>query len=157
MGAILKGGPMAKLDKLSFKGFTLIELMLVVAIISLLAAISLPKFANMVIKAKEAAVRGKMGTLRSAISIYYADNEGRFPNFGSNNNILAGKYLNEVPAISIPTQPSHVEGRYVSAQTMGQDWPNVGNRYVWRYNSGTGHVHVWCSHTDSGGRYWSLW
>ncbi|HND64395.1 MAG TPA: prepilin-type N-terminal cleavage/methylation domain-containing protein, partial [Elusimicrobiota bacterium] len=57
-------------------GFTLIELMLVVAIIGLLAAIAVPKFANLVIKAKEASTRGKLGTVRSALSIYYADNEG---------------------------------------------------------------------------------
>jgi prepilin-type N-terminal cleavage/methylation domain-containing protein len=143
--------------KLFNRGFTLIELMLVVAILSMLAAIAIPKFANMVIKAKEAAVRGKLGTLRSGVSIYYADNEGRFPNFGSNNNILANKYLDEVPSISIPTQPSHVEGRYVSAQSLGLDWPNMGNRYVWKYDGSTGDVRVWCTHTDSNGTKWSLW
>ncbi|HND63455.1 MAG TPA: prepilin-type N-terminal cleavage/methylation domain-containing protein, partial [Elusimicrobiota bacterium] len=58
------------------RGFTLIELMLVVAIIGLLAAIAIPKFANLVVKAKEASVRGKIGSVRSAMSIYYADNEG---------------------------------------------------------------------------------
>lgn len=58
-------------------GFTLIELMLVVAIIGLLAAIAVPKFAKMVIKAKEASTRGKLGSVRSALSIYYADNVGR--------------------------------------------------------------------------------
>ena len=53
--------------------------MLVVAIIGLLAAIAIPKFANLVVKAKEASIKGKLGTLRSAISIYYADNEGIYP------------------------------------------------------------------------------
>jgi prepilin-type N-terminal cleavage/methylation domain-containing protein len=51
-------------------GFTLIELMLVVAIIGLLAAIALPKFADLVRKAREAALRGKTGAIRSAISNY---------------------------------------------------------------------------------------
>ncbi len=60
-------------------GFTLIELMLVVAIIGLLAAIAIPKFGNLVIKAREASVKGALGTLRSAISIYYANNEGQYP------------------------------------------------------------------------------
>ncbi|MBK7546276.1 MAG: prepilin-type N-terminal cleavage/methylation domain-containing protein [Elusimicrobia bacterium] len=60
-------------------GFTLIELMLVVAIIGLLASIAIPKFGKLIIRSKEAAVKGKLGSLRSAISIYYAENEGEFP------------------------------------------------------------------------------
>ena len=60
-------------------GFTLIELMIVVAIIGILSAIAVPKFGNLVRKAKEAAVKGGLGALRSAISIYYADTEGTFP------------------------------------------------------------------------------
>ena len=57
-------------------GFTLIELMIVVAIIGLLAAIALPKFANLVTKAREATIKGKLGSLRSALSLYYADTAG---------------------------------------------------------------------------------
>jgi type II secretory pathway pseudopilin PulG len=53
--------------------------MIVVAIIGLLAAIAVPKFADMVRRGKESAARGQLGAVRSAISIYYADNEGVFP------------------------------------------------------------------------------
>ncbi|HNG46017.1 MAG TPA: prepilin-type N-terminal cleavage/methylation domain-containing protein, partial [Elusimicrobiota bacterium] len=60
-------------------GFTLIELMLVVAIIGLLAAIAIPKFANLVVKSREAAMKGQLGAIRSALSIYYSDNEGFYP------------------------------------------------------------------------------
>ena len=63
------------------RGFTLIELMLVVAIIGLLAAIAIPKMANLIDKAREAALKASLGTLRSAIAIYYADNEGFFPKY----------------------------------------------------------------------------
>lgn len=64
----------AKLRKV--KGFTLIELMIVVAIIGILAAVAIPKFADLVTKSKEAGVKGNIGSVRSAISIYYGDNEG---------------------------------------------------------------------------------
>lgn len=61
------------------RGFTLIELMTVVTIIGLLSAIALPKFADWVVKARETSVKGGIGALRSALSIYYADNAGQVP------------------------------------------------------------------------------
>ena len=57
--------------KMSKKGFTLIELMIVVAIIGILAAIAIPKFANLINKSKEGATKGALSTVRSAIQVYY--------------------------------------------------------------------------------------
>ena len=62
-------------------GFTLIELMLVVAIVGLLSAIAIPRFADLVDKAREAKMKANLGVLRSALSLYYADNEGLFPKY----------------------------------------------------------------------------
>ncbi len=70
--------------------------MLVVAIISVLASISLPKFAQLVRKAREASTLGKLGSIRSATSIYYADNEGIYPH---NHYDLVGKYIEEFPVL----------------------------------------------------------
>ena len=58
------------------KGFTLIELMIVVAIIGILAAIAIPKFADLIRKSNEGATKGNLGSVRSALSIYFADNDG---------------------------------------------------------------------------------
>jgi prepilin-type N-terminal cleavage/methylation domain-containing protein len=144
------------------KGFTLIELMLVVAIIGLLAAIALPKFANLVIKAKEASVKGKLGALRSAIAIYYSDNEGAYP-LGSPGASLTtgGKYLDAIPSISIPTAPFH---RDEFMMVMGGspcdscfDGNHFTTSYSWILNNGNGLLFVSCTHTDSGGTTWSLW
>jgi len=54
--------------------------MLVVAIIGILSLIALPKFADMVRKAKEGATKGRLGAVRSALMIYYGDAPGFFPN-----------------------------------------------------------------------------
>ena len=60
------------------KGFTLIELMIVIAIIGLLAAVALPKFGNATESAKAANVQGNLATLRGVISIFYAGQK-QFP------------------------------------------------------------------------------
>lgn len=61
------------------KAFTLIELMIVVAILGTLASIGVPKFADMIKKAKEASTKGALGGFRAAISIYYVTMEEQYP------------------------------------------------------------------------------
>ena len=51
----------------SLRGFTLIELMIVVAILAVLALIALPKFSNMIRRANEASSKGQLGSVRAAI------------------------------------------------------------------------------------------
>ncbi|MBI3565196.1 MAG: prepilin-type N-terminal cleavage/methylation domain-containing protein, partial [Elusimicrobia bacterium] len=67
------------MTKKNKKGFTLIELMIVVAIIGILAAIAIPKFAELIRKSGEGASKGNLGSIRSALSIYYGDMEGTYP------------------------------------------------------------------------------
>jgi len=55
-------------------GFTLIELMVVVAIIGLLAAVAIPKYKNLLEKANLGTTLGNLSSLRSSLSIYYATN-----------------------------------------------------------------------------------
>lgn len=140
------------------RGFTLIELMLVVAIIGLLAAIALPKFGNLIIKSKEAAVRGHMGSLRSAISIYYADTEGVFPSTDAFGDIpsltTANKYIDRIKSISIPTFNNHNSNNLVK-NGLFADWSGSLGQMAWLYNGSTGVLGVNCGHADSRGVIWS--
>jgi prepilin-type N-terminal cleavage/methylation domain-containing protein len=78
------------------QGFTLIELMIVSTIISVLVMIAIPKFAGLIRKSKEAALKGHLGSARSALTIYYAEAEGYYPNVASVaqiKTVLQSKYI----------------------------------------------------------------
>ena len=104
---------MTKLKELSKKGFTLIELMIVVAIIGILAAIAIPKFAELIRKSGEGASKGNLGSIRSSLSIYYGDMEGNYPNDVTALTI-GGKYLTVIPMAKAPNYHADGNGSVLS-------------------------------------------
>ncbi len=147
---------MTKLKELSKKGFTLIELMIVVAIIGILAAVAIPKFAELIRKSGEGASKGNLGALRSAMSIYYGDMEGVYPaTIGSLT--ISGKYLGALPKSKSPNYHTDSAGEVLQTDSATPD--DAGG---WYYNdvagnANIGNVLVNCTHTDTKGSVWSTY
>jgi prepilin-type N-terminal cleavage/methylation domain-containing protein len=134
-------------------GFTLIELMIVVAVIGILAAIAIPKFAELVRKSSEGASKGNLASVRSAISVYYGDMEGQYPTQIAGLTI-AGRYLTSVPFSKTPSYHADTstesDGVLIAAMDAG-GWyfDNVPG------DSGAGTLIVACTHTDTKGLTWT--
>lgn len=75
-------------------GFTLIELMIVMAIIGILASIAVPNYQWALIRAREAVLSENLYGIRSAIDQYYAD-QGKYPD--ALTDLAARSYLRSIP------------------------------------------------------------
>jgi prepilin-type N-terminal cleavage/methylation domain-containing protein len=161
-------------DRIRTPGFTLIELMIVVAIIGILAAIAIPKFANLIRKSAEGQNKGNLGSVRSALSIYYGDMEGQFPTALASLTV-AGKYLAAVPSMKVPDYHASTT---VIRENLGANPCGCGACYTidtgqWMYwsdndslcggvasmNAGPQHrqgdLWILCNHTDTKGTTWT--
>lgn len=76
------------------KGFTLLELLIVMSIVIILATVALPQYQRMVQHAKETVLRDDLFQMRKALDQYAAD-KGKLPQ--SLNDLVGGGYIREVP------------------------------------------------------------
>jgi general secretion pathway protein G len=76
------------------RGFTLIEILIVMVIITILAGISVAMYGNSIVRAKEAVLKEDLMEMREAIDAYHAD-KAKWP--ASLDDLVADKYIRQVP------------------------------------------------------------
>jgi len=76
------------------KGFTLVELMIVVSIVGILATIAAPSYQSSLVKAKETVLRQDLFTLRDLLDHHRAD-QGKYP--PSLDGLVTAGYLRAIP------------------------------------------------------------
>ena len=96
-------------QRLNQKGFTLVELMVVIAILGILAATALPRFIDVTKDARKSALNGLAGGMRSAVGVvqarYFATGDNLFqksikdiyPLIQKNSNIIVEVLLQSFP------------------------------------------------------------
>ncbi len=159
------------------KGFTLIELMVVVVILGILAVVVAPRIPDLVKKANEGATKGSLSTMRSTLNIYYSDVEGYYPatvwTFQDDNSpngtastvlhdTLVPHYIKKIPHVKCPTAHSGSGDTvyvYEDVPTSSTTLPSATDGNAWGYGSeygspSYGNIIVNCYHTDTGGTVW---
>jgi prepilin-type N-terminal cleavage/methylation domain-containing protein len=106
-------------------GFTLIELIVVLAIVSLLLTIAAPRYLQSVERARESALLSTLTVLRDAIDRFAAD-RGRYPD--SLEELVATRYLRKLPVDPVtgesdgwvlltPPPDSHLGGKLADVRS----------------------------------------
>ncbi len=124
------------------RGFTLIELMIVISIMLILMAIALPMYNQSVLRAREAVLRQDLFTLRQVIDQYTLDKQ-KAPQ--ALDDILQAGYLKRIPADPMTGQSNWEVVQEDILQTAEQQEPGISD------------VHSASSATASDGTAYSTW
>ncbi|RLK57061.1 type IV pilus assembly protein PilA [Stenotrophomonas rhizophila] len=127
------------------QGFTLIELMIVVAIIAILAAIALPAYQDYVARAQVSEAMTLSSGAKTAVTEYYAD-KGAFPTANADAGLAAaasinGKYVESVTVGTAGAITAKLKGAgSVSAKVAGKNFvltpDDAGGSITWDCKTG---------------------
>jgi MSHA pilin protein MshA len=132
---------MKTLQSKSKSGFTLVELVIVIIVVGILAAVAIPRFFDFTTDAKEAAAKGALGGVRSGVATFYAHSAtksgggvARFPTLAelTTSGTVMGQALPDNPYST-----SAIKNGVVAGVTKGTP-VTAGTTGGWCYKASTG-------------------
>jgi type IV pilus assembly protein PilA len=132
-------------------GFTLIEILVVVLIIGILAAVALPSFLGQTARANDAAAKTQVGTLQTAMKEFAMDNDGSY------KGATLAKLEAVEPTLKDETTAVAKEVSGASATNFEIESEAVGSNDVYKLTSSNGEVTRSCTPVDAGGCKGGSW
>ena len=139
-------------------GFTLVEILIVVIILGILAAIVIPQFTNASQDARESSLLSQLQTLRSQIELYKLQHMDKLPDLVTNWNPLTTKTDSSGAASaapdafgpymqSAPTNPINTLGNVTNGDSaLAAAAVDCG--FIYDYAAGAGTGRIWGTGTD---------
>ncbi len=139
------------LNRKSTRGFTLVEILIVVIILGILAAIVIPQFTNASQDARKSSLTSQLQTLRSQIELYKLQHGDTLPDLTTNWDPLVktstyggktfGPYMQ-----AAPTNPMNSNTGVVNGDGSAASSTVTG--FIFDYSSGTGTGRIFGTDTD---------
>lgn len=122
------------------KGFTLVEILIVVVILGILAAIVVPQFTNATQDAQAGNLKAQIKSLQNQIELYNARNNGAYPDFATEGwgdttdttSLIGGNYVK-----AAPSNPAFPGTDKTSVSVVTGDTTTGSETTAWVWNSDT--------------------